>query len=421
MFIDEACITIRSGKGGDGAVHFRREKYIPRGGPDGGDGGKGGDVILIADQKLTTLSMFRQKKHFIASSGLPGGKQNMTGKSGEDLHIKVPAGTVVYDDTSEKILGDLVEDGQRLIIATGGRGGRGNKRFATSRNQTPRVAEKGAPAEETCIKLELKLIADIGIIGVPNAGKSTLLAAVTNARPKIAAYPFTTLEPNLGVMDLNEDISLVIADIPGLIEGAHLGLGLGVEFLRHIQRTKMLIHLLNGLSNDPLADFTQINSELALFDPDLAEKPQIVAINKIDLPEVSERIGIIKENLMLDKKIKYIFGISALTRVYVKDLFWQAAEVLSTMPTDIESVELPTYHYKVDVKDFKIIKEKNGWRVSGESIERAAAMTYWQYYQSIRRFHRILQTLGIDKALKEAGIKEGDTVYIGNFELVWEE
>ncbi len=286
MFIDQVEIYVKSGKGGDGVVHFRREKYVPRGGPDGGDGGRGGDVVLEVRATLNTLSAFRQKERFIAQDGRNGAKQNMTGKSADDLVILVPPGTVVYEAETGELLGDLTEPGQHLTICKGGRGGRGNSHFATSRYQTPLTAEKGEPGEDKRLKLELKLIADIGIIGVPNAGKSTLLTALTNAQPKIASYPFTTLEPNLGVAKVDEYTNVVLADIPGLIEGASQGAGLGHEFLRHIQRTRVLIHLLDGQSDDPIADFSQINSELALFDPQLARKPQIVALNKIDQPEV---------------------------------------------------------------------------------------------------------------------------------------
>jgi GTP-binding protein len=286
MFVDEARIRVTSGKGGDGIVHFRREKYIPFGGPDGGDGGHGGDVIIEVKHTLNTLAAFKHKLTFKAQDGAKGGGNNQTGRSAENLVIHVPPGTLVYVDASGELLGDLVEPGEQLVVCRGGRGGRGNSRFASSRNQAPRTAERGEPGEERNLRLELRLIADVGIIGVPNAGKSTFLAAVSNARPKIAAYPFTTIEPNLGVVMLDNENSLILADIPGLIEGAHQGIGLGHAFLRHIQRTRVLIHLLDGQAENPLLDYAQINSELALFDPDLANKPQVVALNKNDLPEV---------------------------------------------------------------------------------------------------------------------------------------
>src|SRR5512143_3603237 len=262
MFTDEVEIHVRSGKGGDGMVHFHREKFVPRGGPDGGDGGKGGDVIFEVRTTLNTLSSFRPNQKFKAEDGIRGGPSQMSGRYGEDLVIPVPPGTVVFDADTGVIIGDLTKPGQRLIVCKGGRGGRGNQHFATSRNQVPRTAEKGEPAEEKRLKLELKLIADIGLIGVPNAGKSTLLSVLTNAKPKIASYPFTTLEPNLGVANLDEDTTVVLADIPGLIEGASQGAGLGHDFLRHVQRTRGLIHLLDGLSTDPVADYSQINTEM---------------------------------------------------------------------------------------------------------------------------------------------------------------
>ena len=289
MFIDEVTIEVSSGKGGDGSVHFRREKYVPFGGPDGGDGGRGGDVVLVVKPTLNTLSHFHHQTKFRAQDGSPGAKQNMTGASGQDLVLEAPPGTLVYDAVSGETLGDLTEAGQTLRVAKGGRGGKGNARYATATNQAPRIGERGEPGQTVSLRLELKLIADVGIVGVPNAGKSTLLAAVTRAKPKIGVYPFTTLEPNLGVAELDADTVLVLADIPGLIEGAHRGLGIGHNFLRHIQRTRVLIHLLDGMAEDPLLDFAQINSELALFDPNLKRKPQIVAFNKMDLPDVQER------------------------------------------------------------------------------------------------------------------------------------
>ena len=419
MFIDEVRIQVVSGKGGDGAVHFRREKYVPFGGPDGGDGGRGGDIILEVVPTLNTLSKFQHQRKFKAQDGARGGGSNKSGKSGEDLVIPVPPGTVVYDGATGQVLGDLVEPGERLLVAKGGRGGRGNARFATSRNQAPRVAERGEPAQERNLRLELKLIADIGIVGAPNAGKSTLLSAVTNAKPKIAPYPFTTLEPNLGVAVLDEDTSLVLADIPGLIEGAHQGVGLGHAFLRHIQRTRVLIHLLDGLAEAPLLDFAQINSELALFDPDLAKKPQIVALNKFDLPEVQERWPELES--ALKKKGYSPLPISAVSGQNVRLLLYRAAELLEQVPAPPEVAAMPVYRLEADPREFEIHKTSQGWRVGGDAIERAAAMTYWEYDQSIRRFQRILDMLGITEALREAGVEPGDTVFIGDYELEWQD
>ncbi len=422
MLIDQAEIYVRSGKGGDGMVHFHREKYVPRGGPDGGDGGKGGDVILEVKPTLNTLSSFRQKERYIAPDGKNGGPNNMSGKMGPDLVIHVPPGTVVFDAETGDLLGDLTEAGQRLVVCKGGRGGRGNQHFATARHQVPRTAEKGEPAEEKRLRFELKLIADIGLVGVPNAGKSTLLSVLTNARPKIAPYPFTTLEPNLGVAQIDETTTVVLADIPGLIEGASQGAGLGFEFLRHVQRTRVLIHLLDGLSEDPLADFSQINTEMSLFDPNLARKPQIVAVNKIDQPEVLERLPQLKRDLK-KRGVSKIWEISALARTNVRELLLAAAERLSETPA-IEDAEtpMPVYKPKEDPKEFSIRREDNGdWRVSGTAIERAAKMTYFEHSGSLRRFQRLMEALGVEEALRKAGIQNGDTVLIGDFELEWQD
>ncbi len=420
MFLDEVEIVVRSGKGGDGIVHFHREKYVPRGGPDGGDGGKGGDVILEVDEHLNTLWPFRHQKRFTAEDGRPGGSNNKFGHAGEDLILKVPPGTMVYDAESGALLGDLTERGQRLVVCRGGRGGRGNARFATPTNQSPRTAEKGEPGEEKRLRLELKLLADIGIIGVPNAGKSTLLAALTNARPKIAPYPFTTLEPNLGVAALDDYASVVLADIPGLIEGAHLGLGLGYEFLRHIQRTRVLIHLLDGFSADPLADYSQINSEMAYFDPQLTQKPQVVALNKIDQPEVQERYPALRAQFA-EKGIE-LHAVSALARQGTRPLLLQAVRLLQEAPPPSSAPVLPVYRPKAEGREFTITPLGPGeWRLSGEAIERAAAMTYWEHDGSVRRFQKIMEHLGVDEALRQAGVQEGDTVYIGDFELEWVE
>ncbi|GAB4532602.1 MAG: GTPase ObgE [Anaerolineales bacterium] len=418
MFIDEAKIHVQSGKGGSGMVHFRREKYIPRGGPDGGDGGRGGDVVLVVNPRLSTLVAFRHERQFRAPNGENGGPNNCTGKSADALVLEVPPGTVVYDDQSGEVLGDLIEAGQQLIVCQGGRGGRGNTHFATSRRQTPRLAERGEPGEDRWLRLELKLIADIGIIGVPNAGKSTLLSVVTNARPKIAPYPFTTLEPNLGVADLEDEVSLVLADIPGLIEGAHQGQGLGDQFLRHIQRTRVLIHLLDGMAADPLLDLQQINTELALFDERLGQKPQVVALNKIDLPDVQARWPELRA--ALERRGYEVMSISAATGEGVRPLLFRAWQQLQALPPEEEPLAMPVYRPESDPRAFEILPEEDGWRVRGEAIERAAAMTYWEFPQAVQRFQRILEILGVDAALRKAGVQEGDTVWIGEFALTWE-
>lgn len=419
MYFDEAEIFVQSGRGGDGMVHFHREKYRPRGGPDGGDGGRGGNVILTVNSKKNTLFDFRHRSRYIANDGRPGGPNNMSGKSAKDLMVEVPPGTLVYDAKTDDLIGDLVEEGQELMIAKGGRGGRGNQHFATSRNQTPRMAERGEPEESRSLRLELKLIADVGIVGVPNAGKSSLLAVVSNAKPKIANYPFTTLSPNLGVAKLDIDEILVLADIPGLIEGAHEGVGLGFAFLRHIQRTKVLIHMLDGLSEDPLSDFSQINSEMALFDEKITEKPQIVAYNKMDLPTVRERWPEVKEALV---NLGYeVLPVSTVTRENISKLMWRAVELLKSAPEPEPVETMPVYRAAEDPKSFSIKKAEDGWVVRGEAIERAAAMTYWEHRESVRRFQRLMENIGVDEALREAGAEEGDTVYVGEYALDWQD
>jgi len=420
MFLDEVRIFITSGKGGNGIVHFRREKYVPLGGPDGGDGGAGGSVVIEALSTLSTLSKFRHQRRFKAQEGRKGGGSNKTGASGKDVVIQVPCGTIVYDDETGDVLADLVDHGERIVLSKGGRAGRGNARFATSRNRAPRMAERGEPGEERWLKLELKLIADVGIVGMPNAGKSTLLAAVTNARPKIAAYPFTTLQPNLGVADLDVDAQLILADIPGLIEGAHEGVGMGFAFLRHIQRTRVLIHIIDGNALDPLADFSQVNSELALFDESLTEKPHLVAVNKMDLPGVTEMWPEMQKEF---KNLGYeTYDISALTRTGLKPLLWAAYHAREKVRVEPSEDAVPVYRLDEDPEVFEITREEDGaWRVVGKAVERAAAMTYWEYDEAVRRFHRILEHLGIEKALNSAGAQPGDTVYIGEHKLEWQD
>jgi len=401
-------------------VHFRREKFVPLGGPDGGDGGRGGNVIFEVKATLNTLSAFRQNEKFSADPGKNGGGSEMTGRGGKDLIIYVPPGTVIYDAETGALLGDLTTAGQQLQVCKGGRGGLGNQHYATSRNQAPRMAERGEPHEEKLLRLELKLIADIGIIGLPNAGKSTLLAALTNAKPKIGDYPFTTLEPNLGVAKIDDDVTVVMADIPGLIEGAAEGAGLGHDFLRHIQRTRVLIHMIDGLSEDPLADFSQINNELSLFDTKLGTKPQIVALNKIDQPDVQERLKKIKASF---KKQKVeLMEVSAMARTNTRDILLAAHRKLADIPPEEVDDTLPVYKPEVDPNLFEVAQEdEDTWRVTGVAIERSAKMTYWEHDGSIRRFQKLMERLGVDKALREAGIQEGDTVFVGNFELEWKD
>jgi GTP-binding protein len=416
--IDQVKIYVRSGDGGDGVVAFRREKYVPHGGPSGGDGGRGGDVILQVERTLNTLSPFGKKVHFKARHGKRGGMSTKTGLSAKNLIVPVPPGTIVRDSETGALLADLVKVGDSAVVARGGRGGRGNTHFATSRNQAPRVAEKGEPGEEKWIVLELRLIADVGIVGVPNAGKSTLLSVISNAKPKIADYPFTTLEPNLGVV-LYDDSDIVVADIPGLVEGAHMGIGLGHSFLRHVTRTRALIHLLNGASDDPIADYNQINMELSLYDEKLGGKPQIVVLNKVDIPEVAAKQEQIKTDLAA--RGVEVMAISAATQYNVTILIQKMVAMLAILPKGSPFIdEMPVYDLSEEAMGFEV--EKIGddeYRIVGKRVERAAAMTYWDYEEAVMRFHRILETIGVTAALKEAGVQEGDTVYIGEHELEW--
>ncbi|NOZ72362.1 MAG: GTPase ObgE [Chloroflexi bacterium] len=415
MFADEAKIYVKGGDGGNGVVAFRREKYVPRGGPAGGNGGKGGDVYLVVSPEHNTLYHFRFKVHFKAERGKHGSGSKKQGAQGADYEVPVPPGTVVYDAESGQLLGELLKVGDRLLVARGGRGGRGNAVFRSSTNQTPQFAEKGEPGEERWLRLELKLIADIGIVGVPNAGKSTLLSVVTRAKPKIADYPFTTLEPNLGVAVV-DDRDVVLADIPGLIEGAHTGAGLGLTFLRHIERTRLLIHVLNGLSPDPLGDYQAINQELELFKPQLAQKPQLVAFNKMDLPEVRERWPEIQKALA-DMKVEAL-PISAATGENVQTLMRRALTLLETLPVPEATAMVPQLE-PVDEDAFTIEKKPEGWVVKGKRIERVAAMTNWDYYEAVLRFQRILDAMGISDALRKAGVKDGDVVSVGDIDLTW--
>lgn len=417
LFFDEAKIYVKGGDGGNGCVSFRREKYVPLGGPDGGNGGKGGDVYLMASPHLNTLIKFKYRQHFKAQRGAHGQGKGKQGKAGKDLIIDVPVGTTVRDAESGALLADLVRAGQRVLVARGGRGGRGNAAFATPTNQAPRFAEKGEPGEERWLYLELRLIADVGIVGVPNAGKSTLLAAVSAARPKIAAYPFTTLVPNLGVVAL-DDRSFVMADIPGLIEGAHRGAGLGHKFLRHIERTRLLIHLLDGASPDPLHDLEDINQEMALFSPRLAEKPQIVVLNKMDLPQARAIWPQIEGEMR--RRGTPVASISALTGEGVRPLLHRVADLLEQLPEEVPMEGVPVLRPVEEEEGFRVVREGEGvFRVEGRRVERAAAMTDWDNEEAIARFQRVMAAMGVTAALEEAGVREGDTVHIGQVELEW--
>ena len=420
VFLDEVKIFVQGGRGGDGCVSFRREKFVPFGGPDGGKGGKGGDVYLEVDPNLNTLLHFKNRIHWKAPRGQHGRGKNQTGAQGEDLIIPVPPGTAVYDAETGALLGDLTRPGQRLLVARGGRGGRGNASFATPTNQAPRIAEKGEPGEERWLRLELKLIADVGIVGKPNAGKSTLLSVVSAARPKIADYPFTTLEPHLGVVQMDHR-TFVMADIPGLIEGAHAGAGLGHQFLRHVERTRLLVHLIDGTSDDPLRDFEQINRELALFSERLAAKPQLVVLNKIDVPEARAKWPALRS--AWEARGYRAMAISAATRENVPELVRTLFAMLDELPREEmePAEEMPVFGLPADEKRFEIEREEDGWRVRGTAIERAAVMTRWDLHESVMRFQRILDALGISQALREAGVQDGDIVRIGDVELEWQE
>jgi len=419
MFIDSVVISVASGKGGDGMVHMHREKFRPRGGPDGGDGGRGGDVIFKVNKTLNTLNRFHFNQIFSADAGKNGGPSNRSGRSAKNLVIEVPPGTIVYNDETAELIGDLVEEDQTLVVAKGGRGGRGNQHFATSRNQMPLTAERGEPGEEFTLRLELKLIADVGLVGLPNAGKSSILAATTNATPKIAAYPFTTLEPNLGVVQLNLDTTMVLADIPGLIEGASEGVGLGYEFLRHVQRTRLLIHVLDGLSDDPYLNFETINSELDMFDERLGALPQIVVLNKMDLPMVAEKLPTLSKRFA-EEGIE-LMPISAVSHMNLKELMWKAWHQLQELPVEAVEQSLPVYRSEEDPDAFEVEKTDEGYIVTGKRIERAAAMTFFDQPGSVRRFQRFMAGIGVDKALREAGIQEGESVFIGDWELAWQD
>jgi GTP-binding protein len=419
MFFDEAKINVKSGSGGDGCIAFRREKFVPFGGPSGGNGGQGGDVYLVADRNLNTLVHFKKRVHFKAGSGGRGSGKNQQGKAGEDRFIPVPTGTMIYDAGSGALLADLVEDGQQVLVAQGGRGGRGNAAFASPTNQAPRLAEHGEPAQELWLRLELKLIADVGVIGVPNAGKSTLLSVVSAARPKIADYPFTTLQPNLGVVLLDDLQSFVMADVPGLIEGASEGAGLGHQFLRHVERTRLLLHLLDGAATDPLEDYEAINRELVQFSPRLAGKPQVVVLNKMDLPDAQAWWPLVQE-AMRERGVEG-HAISAVSGQGVQTLMQRAFALLQTLPEVDLAPEAPAVFRPAEKEDaFTVEREADGWRVRGVRVERVAAMTPFVIPEAAARFQRQLRAMGVDRALEEAGVQSGDKVRIGERELEWQ-
>jgi len=421
MFVDEVVIDVKAGDGGNGSVAFRKEKYVPRGGPNGGDGGKGGDVYLEADSNLSTLLDFRYQRHYEALRGIHGTSRDMSGKNAGDITLKVPVGTTATDVETDRILTDLTKHGQRVVIARGGQGGRGNAHFASSVQQAPKYAENGEPGEEHQIKLELKLLADVGLIGYPNVGKSTLIAALSAAKPKIADYPFTTLVPNLGVVRVDEERTFVIADIPGLIEGASEGVGLGHQFLRHVERTRLLCHLIDisgTTGRDPLDDYAIINRELAAYDDKLAQLPQVVVLNKSDIADPEEAELLRAEFADEDKPV---FVISAATRTGLEPLVYFLAERLSEMPLppafDDEIVRITADTMKgrrTDRRwDAAYDTGTQTYVVSGKGIERLVAMTQLQNEDAVNRLQRTLEKTGIINKLRTLGAKQGDTVRIG--------
>jgi len=420
-FIDEARILVRSGDGGDGMISFRREKFEPRGGPNGGDGGKGGDVIFVTNSKLNTLRRLSGQVHYRAGHGGRGGSSNKTGRSGDNVTIEVPVGTIIREDETGQVIADLNKPEQTMIVFKGGKGGRGNTHWKSSRNQAPHIAEKGDLGYETWLKLELRVLADVGLVGMPNAGKSTLLSVISNANPKIANYPFTTLVPNLGMVQFDYK-DMVVADIPGLIEGAAQGAGLGHDFLRHIQRTRLLVHIIDGASETPKLDFAQINTELTLFDERLSERPQLVVINKLDMPDAQAAYDDLAEHF--EKEGYPVMGISAVTQQNTRDLIGKIFTMLDDLPKENPEVltedEMPLYELEEDPNQFKVEKVEDGvFRVKGTSIERAVQKTYWYEEEAVQRFQKILEVIGVTAALNKAGVSVGDTVIIGEMELEW--
>jgi GTP-binding protein len=421
QFIDEAAIAVEAGNGGDGIVAWRREKYVPKGGPAGGDGGRGGDVWLEATPNLGTLVDFRFKKTFAADSGKAGSTSNKSGRAGEDLIIPVPVGTLVYraevdvdgNAGPERLFADLSTPLERALIAKGGKGGLGNQHFATSARQAPRFAEKGEHGEHCNVRLELKLLADAGLIGLPNAGKSTLLSVVSAARPKIADYPFTTLEPQLGVVRIDDESSFVLVDVPGLIEGASSGAGLGDRFLRHVERTRVLIHLMDGAKpiDEVLADKAVIEAELAAWNPALPQKPTIHVITKLDLPDARATFAALRAT------IPDLRGISAATNDGVRDLMYAAWDIIRALPAPDVAVPEPALIDLRPDEPFEIRIEDGVYVVGGERVERLAQMTDFESDEALVRFEQILAKMGVSKKLRELGVHDGDTVRIAGVEF----
>ena len=434
-FVDQVKIFVKAGKGGDGAVSFRHEKYINMGGPFGGDGGHGGSVVMEVDEGLRTLMDFRYKRHFKAMPGVNGATKGMTGKSSDDLVIKVPQGTTITDVETGRVIGDLTEQGQRLVVAQGGRGGRGNMRFASSKNPAPEIAENGEPGEELDIALELKVLADVGLVGFPSVGKSTLLSVVTAAKPKVAAYHFTTLVPNLGMVRLEDNRDFVMADLPGLIEGASQGVGLGIQFLRHVERTRVILHMIDmsGIDpeSDPYENYIKINNELAEYDPALLERPQIIVPTKMDMPDAAETLAEFKAKLAADPEVPAdieIMPISSLTREGLEPLMRRTADLLDETPAflpkgmEADDNETALYEFSEERQAFDIDRDEDGvWILYGAEIERLFKRTNTNFTESMMRFARQLRFMGVDEALRDAGARGGDTVQILDFQFEFED
>jgi GTP-binding protein len=419
VFVDEAEIEVKAGDGGDGVVSLRREKYVPRGGPDGGSGGHGGDVIVAAEAHLRTLADFAHRRHYRAQAGGRGGPKRHRGKDGADAEIRLPVGTVVRDADDRRVIADLVQAGQRVVVSRGGRGGRGNAKFASPTRRTPRFAENGEPGQTRRLALELKLLADVGVLGLPNVGKSSLIARVSAARPKIADYPFTTLVPNLGVVRIEEGVSFVVADLPGLVEGAHRGAGRGHKFLRHVERTRLLIHMLDVSlpDRDPRQDFAALNRELALYRAELAHRPQLVALNKMDLLPPLDKLAVVESSL--EEQGFPVFRISALTGEGVAALMGAAATRLAELPAPIipeARTEAPAEEPSLAALQVEQLGD-GSYRVAGEAAERAVIMTNLDNEEAVRYLHRRLQRLGVIRRLRALGAKDGDRVRIGPVEL----
>lgn len=424
MFVDKVKVYVKGGDGGNGRVAFRREKFVPAGGPAGGDGGRGGDVIFVVDEGLNTLVDLKYKRHYRAPRGEHGRGKSQHGADAEPLIVRVPPGTVISDADTGDVIMDLTEHGEETVVARGGRGGRGNIRFATSSNPAPSISENGEPGEERWLICELKVLADVGLVGYPNVGKSTLLSVASAAKPKIAAYHFTTLSPNLGVVDVGDGRSFVLADLPGLIEGAHQGIGLGLQFLQHIERTRVIIHVLDMAGSegrDPYTDWQQINQELKQYQQDLSQRPQIVAANKMDLPGATAHLEQFRKKVGEDVTV---VPISAVKEDGVQELLYKVADVLDELTRRTPDPDEPssTAHkiYRVAEDDehvFHVRREGEAFVVEGKHVEKLVNMTNFSYQDSVDRLARILKRMGVDAELRDKGAQDGDTVKIGEFEF----